>query len=386
VWTHGLIAFQVALSVLLLASALLLVTTLRNFRTGDFGFVREGVVSMGLETSRAGYAGERRLAYFRAVLERARNTPGVRGAALSLGMPAISGGVDSSFGIEGQPRDPDATVCVNDVTDGYFDATGTPVLRGRDFGPQDGPRSTPVAIINDALARRYFGTRNPIGQRVDAGIRGVVEVVGVAATTKCQSLRESDSPIIYLHALQGANTGALSLNLVVKVVGDPVLTGLSVRRAIQDMAPVPVARPATLSSQLERALVEERLIARVLAVFALLAVALAAAGLYGVLSYSTARRTAELGIRLALGATRGALLGTVLAEAAKLAALGIAIGVPAALAFTKLLSNLLYGVAPTDARILGAVVVSLFGVALFAASVPAWRASRVDPLAALRCE
>ena len=385
-WMRNLMAVQVALSVLLLAGALLLVTTLRNFRTGDFRFTRDGVVSMGLELPRTGYTGERRIAYFRAVLQRARAVPGVRGAALSLGMPVISGGVDTTFAVAGRPRDPDASVCVNDVTDGYFEVTGTPLLRGRDFGREDGPGSTPVAIVNDTLAKRYFGTIDPIGQRVDAGLRGVVEVIGIVATTKCQSLREADSPIIYTHALQSVGTGALSLNLVVKVAGDPSSAGLSVRRAIQDVAPVPVAPAVLLSSAIDRTLLEERLVARVLGVFALLAVGLAAAGLYGVLAYATARRTTEIGIRLALGATPGAVLRPILAEAAKLAALGIAIGVPAALALTKLLSGLLYGVAASDPRILGTVVVSLLGVALIAASVPAWRASRINPLAALRHE
>lgn len=383
-WTRGLVAFQVALSLLLLAGAVLLVTTLRNLRTGDFGFDREGVLSMRLKTPRAGYAGERRLAYFRAALERTRSTPGVRSAALSLGMPVISAGVDMSFEVEGRPREPDAIVFVNDVTDGYFEVTGTRLLRGRDFGPHDGPRSTPVAIINDTVAHRYFGARDPVGQRVGVGNRGMLEVVGVVATTKYQSLRESDSPIVYVNALQRAD--ASGLNLIVKAAGNPTSTGVVVRRAIQDMAPVRVTPPLTLSSQIDRTLIEERLIARVLGVFALLAVVLAAAGLYGVLAYNTARRTGEIGIRLALGATRGAVLWPVLAESAKLAALGIAMGVPAALALTRLLSNLLYGVAPTDPRVLGAVALCLFCVALIAALVPAWRASLVNPLVALRCE
>jgi len=289
-----------------------------------------------------------------------------------------------SFEVEGRPREPDAIVFVNDVTDGYFEVTGTRFLRGRDFGPQDGPRSTPVAIINDTVARRYFGARDPVGQRVRAGNRGMLEIVGVVATTKYQSLRESDRPIIYVHALQTADSGGL--NLILKAAGDPVSTGGVVRQAIQDMAAVRVTPPLTLSSQIDRTLIEERLIARVLGVFALLAVALATAGLYGVLAYNTARRTSEIGIRLALGATRGAVLWPVLAESAKLAALGIAMGVPAALAVTRLLSNLLYGVASTDPRVLGAVVLCLFCVALIAALVPAWRASRVNPLVALRYE
>ena len=290
-WSQGLIAFQVAMSLLLLAGALLLVTTLRNFQTGDFGFDREGVVSMRLESGRAGLTGERRLEYFRAVLERVRHTPGVRGAALSLGMPVIGAGVNTSFGVEGQPRDPEAQAFINDVTDGYFESTGTRVLRGRDFGPQDSPGSARVAIVNEALARRYFGTRDPIGQRVRAGLRGTVEIIGVVATTKYESLREADSPILYAHAFQSADTGGL--NLVVKTAGNPVATASSVRRAVQDLAPVRVTLPATLSSQIDRTLVEERLIARVLGAFAFLAVILAAAGLYGVLAYNTTRRTSR---------------------------------------------------------------------------------------------
>jgi predicted permease len=384
IWARGLIASQVALSLVLLAGALLLLTTLRNFQTGDFGFDRGGVLTMRLDPARAGYTEEQRLEHFRASVQRVREMPGVRAAALALGMPVISAGVDTSFGIEGQPRDPDALVFVNDVTDGYFATTGTRLLRGRDFGAQDGRRSSPVAIINDALARRYFGGSDPIGQRIVAGIRGTLEVVGIVETTKYESLRESDSPIVYVHALQRSGPGGL--NLVVKTEGDPSLLGSTIRRALQAAAPVRVSPPETLSSQIDRTLVKERLIARVLSVFAFVAVALAAAGLYGVLAWSVTRRTGEIGVRLALGATRGAVLRPVLAESTRLVALGVAIGIPAALALSGALSNVLFGVAPTDVRVLGAVVLCLFGVALVAASVPASRAARVNPLVALREE
>jgi putative ABC transport system permease protein len=339
---------------------------------------------MRLDPARAGYTEEQRLEHFRASVQRVREMPGVRAAALALGMPVISAGVDTSFGIEGQPRDPDALVFVNDVTDGYFATTGTRLLRGRDFGAQDGRRSSPVAIINDALARRYFGGSDPIGQRIVAGIRGTLEVVGIVETTKYESLRESDSPIVYVHALQRSGPGGL--NLVVKTEGDPSLLGSTIRRALQAAAPVRVSPPETLSSQIDRTLVKERLIARVLSVFAFVAVALAAAGLYGVLAWSVTRRTGEIGVRLALGATRGAVLRPVLAESTRLVALGVAIGIPAALALSGALSNVLFGVAPTDVRVLGAVVLCLFGVALVAASVPASRAARVNPLVALREE
>ena len=384
IWMRGLIAAQVALSVLLLAGALLLVATLRHYRTDDFGFDRGGVVTIRIEPARTGLAGEQLVAYYREALHRTRSQPGVRNATLSLGMPVISAGIDTSFAVEGQPRDADALVFVNDVTDAYFATTGTQLLAGRDFGSQDGPGSPAVAIVNHALARRYFGSRSPIGQRVDAGIRGVVEIVGVVATTKYESLRENDSPIIYVHALQRPNPGGL--NLVVKTESDPLRTGQSVRQALRALAPARIGPVSLLASEIDRTLVRERLIARVLGAFAVLALLLAAAGLYGVLAYNITRRTAEIGVRLALGATRGAVLWPVLTESMKLVSVGIAIGVPAALALTQFLDSLLYGVSPTDGRVMGGVVFLLFVVALAAAAIPAWRASRVNPLVALRSE
>jgi putative ABC transport system permease protein len=382
-WTRSLIAAQVALSVLLLAGALLLVATLRHYRTGDFGFDREGVVTMRIGPG-AGFTGERLVTYYRGALQWVRSQPGVRDATLSLGMPVISAGIDTRFRVEGRPRDPDALVFVNEVTDGYFATTGTRLLAGRDFGSQDGPGSPAVAIVNDAFARRYLQGRNVIGQRVDVGVRGVVEIVGVATTTKYESLREDDSPIIYVHALQRADLGAL--NLVVKTQGDPRRTGLPIREALNALGPARVGPVSVLASEIDRTLVRERLIARVLGAFALLALLLSGAGLYGVLAYSITRRTAEIGVRLALGATRGAVLWPVLTESMKLVTAGIAIGVPAALAQTQVLNSLLYGVSPRDFRVMGGVVLLLFVVALVAAAIPAWRASRVDPLVALRSE
>lgn len=385
IWSRGLVAGQVGLSLLLLIGAFLLIGTLRNFRTGSFAFERDGVVTMALSPARNAYAGERRDAYFRDVLER---------AAVALGLPMVSTGVSSSIVIEGQPADPDASVFVNEVSEDYFATTGTRLVLGRDFGPDDRRGSPPVAIVNEALARRYFPGVNPIGRRVTVGVLsrtaapgsgGPLEIVGVVETTKHESLREPDSPIVYGHALQGGNLGG-SLHLAVKTTGDPSAAGRTLRREIQRLAPVPVGQPSTLAALIDRTLVTERLVARVLGAFALVALVLAAVGLYGLLAYSVSRRTSEIGVRLALGATRQGVLTPVLAESLKLTALGVAAGVPASLALTRLLEKLLYGVTPGDWRVLGGIALGLLGVAVLAAAVPAWRASRIDPLTALRSE
>lgn len=384
--TRALIAAQIALSLLLLAGASLLVTSLRNLRAFDPGFDREHVVLMGLSPGRGGYAADRHLEYYRQVLERARNTPGVRAAALSLLTPVSGGGVDLSFGLAGQPRaESGASVYVNRVSDGYFSAMATPLQRGRDFGPRDGPDSPPVAIINEALSRRFFEHDSPIGQRVRLGREEGLEIVGVVANAKYFSLREDDHPTIYVHALQRRDPG--SLTLAVRTSGDPAALAPIIRRDVQSIArTVPITHGSSLSAQIDRSLVKERLMARILSAFAVLALVLASVGLYGVLGFAVTQRTNEIGIRLALGATRGTLLWSVLRESWILVAIGVAIGVPAALTLTRLLSSLLYGVTPTDPWVLSGAVACLFVVALAAASQPAWRAVRVDPVVALRHE
>lgn len=384
-WTRALIAAQVALSLLLLTGATLLITSLQNLRSFDAGFDRD-VLLMGLDPGRSGYNGEQRLEYYRQVLERARSITAVRAAGLALLIPVGGGGVDMSFRIEGQPRDPNAIVYINNVSDGYFAAMGTRLLSGRDFGSQDTPSSTPVAVINQVLARRYFGTASPLGRRVTVGNRGTVEIVGVVANAKYISLREKDHPTVYVHAFQSGED-LWGLTLAVSTSGAPQPLASAIRRDIQAVAgTVPVAPGQSLSTHIDRSLVTERLITRILSAFAALALLLASVGLYGVLGYWVTRRTNEIGIRLSLGARRGAILWSVMRQSWTLVAIGAGFGVPAALALTRLLSSLLYGVTPTDPWVLCGAVASLFAVALVAALQPAWRAMRVDPLVALRFE
>ncbi len=384
-WTRVLIAAQVALSLLLLTGASLLVTSLRNLHTFDAGFDRNHVLLLGLSPARGGYPAERRLEYYRQVLDRARHAAGVRAAGLSRITPISGGGIDLSFAVAGRPPESGATVYVNEISDGYFAAMGMTLLRGRDFGPGDGPDSALVAIINDALSRRYFKSESPIGQRVRLGRQEGLEIVGVVANAKYLSLREDDQPTIYIHALQKRDPGGLTL--AVRTSGDPIPIAPAIRQDVQSIAgTVPIAQGSTLSAQIDRSLVKERLMTRILGAFAVVALLLASVGLYGVLGYAVTRRTNEIGIRLALGATRGTVVWSVLRESWTLVAIGVAIGVPAALTFTRLLSSLLYGVTPSDPWMLSSAVTCLFVAALAAASQPAWRAVRVDPVVALRDE
>jgi predicted permease len=385
-WTRVLIGGQVALSLVLLTGAALLLTSLRNLRTFDAGFDRDHVLLVGLSPARGGYVGDRQLAYYRQVLEHTRSTPGVRAAGLSLMTPIGGGLFDQGFAVEGRPRDSRVMVYANEVSDGYFDAMGTRLLLGRDFTPQDGPESKLVAVINEALSRRYFRNEDPIGRRVTLGRREAVEIVGVVANAKYVSLREEDQPTAYLHALQTARDAG-GLTLAVRTSGDPLALAPAIRRDLHSIAgTVPISPGAALSAQIDRSLVKERLMTRILAAFAALALLLASVGLYGVIGYAVTRRTSEIGIRLALGATRRTVLWSVLRESWGLVAVGVAIGLPAALALTRLLSALLYGVTPTDPWVLGGAVGSLLVVALAAAAQPAWRAVRIDPLVALRSE
>jgi predicted permease len=343
------------------------------------------VLLIGLNPAAGGYAGERRLDYYRQVLERIRNIPAVQAAGLSLITPIGGGAVDLSFAVEGRPREPEAVVYVNDVSDGYFATMGTRVLMGREFRPLDRSGSTAVAVVNEALSRRYFRNENPIGRRVQVGNRGTLEIVGVVANAKYLTLREEDHPTVYVNAFQSAE--AWGLTLAVQTAGAPDTLAPTIRREVQAVAAaVPVASGSSFAAVIDRSLVKERLVTRILGFFAVLAVLLTSVGLYGVLAYDVTRRTSEFGIRIALGAPRGAVLWAVVRESWMLVATGVVIGVPAALSFTRPLSSLLFGVTPTDTWILSGAVVCLFAVAAGAAAQPALRALRVDPVVALRHE
>ena len=381
-WGQWLIAAQVALSLLLVVGAALLVTTVRNMRGVDPGFEAQHVLLLKLDPGRIGYSGDRLTQYYRDVLDRVRAIPGVQSASVSRVTPISGGGIDQPITVEGRAREPGAMILANRTSDGFFATMAIPMLLGRDLTSADSAQA-PGVVINEALMRRYFPNENPIGRRIVLGDRRPREIVGVVANSKYFSVRDGDMPTAYLYMLHLGESGGLTLS--VRTAGDPSSFAATIRASVASVAAtVPLSQGRTLSSQVDRSFGTERLVARLLGAFAGIALVLAAVGLYGVLGYNVVRRTGEIGLRLALGASRRAILGSVLRQSMIVVLLGSAVGIPAAMMLSRPLSGLLYGVTPSDPAVLAGAVGCLFLVALAAAALPAWRAASVDPLTALR--
>lgn len=382
---RAVVASQVALSLLLVVSSGLLLATLRNIRSVDAGFDASHVLLLKVDPARVGLPHTRLAQYYAAVLAHVRAMPGVQHASLSRVTPVSGGGMERPMIVEGRTADTGGDlVSANRVAGSFFSTFGTPVVLGRDFAASDLTGVHPVAIVNEALARRYFGNETPIGRRILLGDRRPREIVGVVANAKYYSLRDRETATAY-SPLEPAEPGELTL--AVRTSGAPANFADTLRRRVSSVeATVPLSRVRTLTSQVERSLGTERLLARLLTAFALLSLALASVGLYGVLGYSVERRTNEIGLRLALGATRGGVMRGILRQAAAMVLAGSAIGAPAALLLSRLLGGLLYGVTPANPAVLASSIGILLAVAVASAAAPAWRAARVDPLVALRHE
>jgi predicted permease len=385
----SLVVAQVALSLVLIVAAGLLVGTLNNLSRLNPGFSADGVLLATVELRRAGLPAEALNGVHRQLLERLRATPGVVAASSSDLTPVGNMSWNDEILVDGfTPKSMmDAVTWFNEVSDRYFATLGTRLLAGRDFAATDVPTSDKVAIVNDAWSRHFFGNASPLGRqfRLRSGktISASYTIVGLVENSKYQSLREDVQPIAYLPSSQTAEAGTRRV-LEARAQGSATSLVSVVRQLLRETNPLITVDFQTFSGQLARSLRRERTMAVLSAVFGSVALALAVLGLYGVMSYSVARRRGELGVRIALGAMRAHVVRLVLGEVGVVVLIGLAIGVGGARAASMQVAPFLYGTKPQDWGAYVGAALLLAVVAFFAGLIPAWRASRVDPIEALR--
>lgn len=388
----ALVVFQVALSLLLVVGAGLMLTTFFRLETLDAGFEREHILLTSVDLRNGHYPPERRGAVYREMLERLRALPGVRSVSDSVMTPVSFSMWNQLLQFDNYASKGrfDTLADFNQVSDGFFATLGTPLLAGRDFNAGDTPESTPVAIVNQALAKKFFANENPLGQRFrmeeGKGLTDPIEIVGIVKDAKYEDLREQPPPTGYLPMSQKAKPNA-SLTFEVRSAGAaPTALISAIKSAIAEVNPDVSLQFKSFAVQIDESLTRERLLATLSGFFGGLALLLATIGLYGVMSYNVARRRNEIGIRMALGAEQSRVLRMVLREVAILIGVGLIIGLGAAIATTRFVESFLYGMKPNDPRTLSLAAVVLALVAALAGFLPARRASRLDPMAALRDE
>lgn len=391
-WGKGLVIAQVALSLLVLFAAGLLVRSLRNLRNSDIGYNREHLLLSRLDVIGAGYEIPQIAAFTHQLLDKVSVIPGV--SAVTVSENGLFSGTESAdelivpgFNFS---QDEDKVVANDEVGPGYFTTVGIPLLRGREIGPQDTTASPWVAVINQSMARFFFADEDPIGRKFyvdDPNYRDrPFEIVGVVADSKQHNLRKPAERRFYRAFFQEAKRKQ-TLNIEVRTAGSPTAAITDLRKQIKEVAAdVPVSRVQTLDALVDSSIGEQIAMAKLSGFFAVLALVLACIGLYGIMSYTVAGRTREIGVRMALGAQRADVLRLVLGEALVLVAVGIVIGVPAALASSRVLSSMLFGLKTTDPASLAIVTLTLGAVAAAASYIPARRATHVDPMVALRYE
>jgi len=385
----GLIAAQVALSFLLLFGAGLFVRSLQNLKTTDTGFEKmDNLVTFQLSPALSGYDIPRTVQFYRDLLENLRSLPGTRSAGLAT-VPLLSGDEwDITMSVEGhQAQDGEnMQAFMNSLSSGYFRTMGVPLLEGRDFDSRDIKEDSKVAIVNQRFARHFFKEKSALGRHLGWGgspdTKLDIEIVGVVADSLYEGPREGVRRQVFI-----PNWGKNSAAIYIRVDMPSSSAYAAVRKEVRRLdASMPVYALKTLDDQLDETLLTERLIALLSTGFGLLATALAAIGLYGVMAFVVTRRTKELGVRLALGAQRFSVIWLVMKEVLLLLAIGLAAGIPSALALGRYVSSQLYGIQSGDPRVAVGTIVVLALVAAAAGMFPAHRASRIDPILALRFE
>ena len=381
----GLVTLQVALSFMLLFGAGLFVRSLHNLKSTDTGVALDNLITFQLSPSLSGYDDNRASRFYESLLERIRSAPGVKSAAM-VSVPILSGDEwDSSMEVEGHKaaEGEDMSAFMNALSPGYFQTMQIPMLEGRDFTRMDAKETATVAIVNRKFAEHFFKGRSAVGKRLGYYKSPLtIEIVGVVADSLYEGPREGVHRQVFL-----PKWGKGGATFYVRTEAASSVAFSTVRNEVRQLdAALPVYGVKTVEGQLDETLLTDRLTALLSAGFGLLATLLASIGLYGVMAFVVARRTKELGVRLALGAQPNLMIWLVMREVLLLLAIGIAVGIPATWALGRYVASQLHGIEPNDPWIGGATVLLLFIVSAVAGLVPARRASRIDPILALRAE
>jgi predicted permease len=387
----SLVVAQVSLSLLLLIGASLFIRSLGNLKDLDPGFRTSNLIAFKIDPSLNGYKADRTRAIFRRLRETLDGLPGIRNSSLAV-MPVLEGDewdqwvtIDTYKPKQGELPDPH----MNFVSPNYFATLEIPLLAGRDFKPSDTIGSPPVVVVNEAFARKYFGSLNAIGHRVgmgiDPGTKTDITIIGVARDTKYESMRD-EIPVEMFRPFDQMEF-ATGMTAYIRTARDPNQVFQMVRQSVQQLdSNLPIFQMTTLSKQMDDSLASERLVATLSTSFGFLATVLAAIGLYGVMAYTVERRTREIGIRMAIGAMTTDVLWLVMREVLVLLAIGIAVALPAAWLLTRFVRTQLYGIQPTDPASIVLATLAIAVVATLAGYLPARRATRVNPIGALRYE
>lgn len=390
---NALLISQVALALVLVVSAGLLTRTFFRLLGANGGFNPDRVLTFQLPLPALKYTDQNHIvAFYQDALARLRSVPGVRSAGIGETVPMGGEGESTVIRMPDHPAAsqkelPFANYTI--ISPGYLASIGTPILRGRDFLESDTADSMPVAIVNAAMEKKYWPNQGALGKQVGPGSTRfpLLTIVGVVPDVKHISLREESTPEMYVIYTQKQWPSMLNMRVALRTKVEPASMTQSVREAIHSLDPdLPLAKVAALTTLVDDSLSQPRFAMLLLAAFGVLAVLLASVGMYGVISYSVMQRTQEIGVRMALGAERGKVFRMVLGQGARLAGLGVAIGLVVALGVTRLMSSFLYGVQSTDPFTFAAVSLLLLVTALLASYLPARRATRVDPIVALRYE
>jgi macrolide transport system ATP-binding/permease protein len=380
-----LIVSQIATSLLMLVAAGLFVRTLSNLRSIQLGFNGENLLLFELNAQQAGHRYPEIATFYADLRERLAAIPGVRNVSLSHSS-LIGAGRQLPISVSGTPA-PGTRIL--DTGPEFFTTMQIPMLFGREIDERDRPSSPPVAVVNELFAKAHFGDQNPVGRHITLGgpnPRGM-EIIGVSTDAHYGDLKEHTPPVVYIPYNQGTFPPLEQMTYAMRTSGNPLRYVKTVREIVHQADPrIPMRKVKTQAAEIDQNINQEIVFAKLCSGFGILALVIACIGLYGVMSYTVARRSGEIGIRMALGARRGNVIWMVLRQVFAMTAAGLAIGVPTVLCTAKFVESFLFEMKPNDPRALTLAAVILLGAALLAGYLPARRASRIDPMTALRNE